>query len=136
MATGEVQGVQGSRRRRVSKHPKDRREDLLAAAEPIFVERGAAAATVSDVTSAAGVAKGTFYLYFASKDHVLAALRQRFVDGFVAQTRFLLEGFDTSEDWWDLALVRRSLSGRSGGRRGHERQSRQSAGARLEPPGP
>lgn len=64
-------------RRRVTKPAEERIEELLDAAERLFAERGIDATTVEDVTRAAGVAKGTFYLYFESKDHVLAALRER-----------------------------------------------------------
>jgi AcrR family transcriptional regulator len=40
------------------------------------------ATTVADVADAAGVAKGTMYLYFDSKDALIAALRARYLDGF------------------------------------------------------
>lgn len=64
-------------RRRVTKRPEERNEELLDAAERLFAERGIDATTVEDITRAAGVAKGTFYLYFGSKEHILAALRER-----------------------------------------------------------
>lgn len=47
-------------------------------------------ATVEDVTRAAGIAKGTFYLYFDSKDHLLGALWERYVDAFVVTTEDVL----------------------------------------------
>jgi AcrR family transcriptional regulator len=55
-----------------------RRDELLAAAEELIVERGLAALTVDDVTGRAGVAKGTFYIYFSAKGELLAALRERY----------------------------------------------------------
>ena len=57
-----------------------RRRDLMDAGERILVRKGIAATTVDDVTRAAGVAKGTFYLYFPSKEDLVAALRQRFTE--------------------------------------------------------
>ena len=48
----------------------------------MLLERGLRAATVADVAEAAGVAKGTMYLYFDSKDALIAALRARYLDGF------------------------------------------------------
>jgi len=60
-----------------------RRGDLLDAAARLFVERGYEATTVEDIARAAGVAKGTFYLYFRTKDQLLTALRQAFVDDLV-----------------------------------------------------
>jgi len=41
-----------------------RRADLLAAARAILAEKGLEAATVSEIVARAGVAQGTFYLYF------------------------------------------------------------------------
>jgi AcrR family transcriptional regulator len=72
-------------RRRVTKPPDERREDLLEAARQVFSTKGLPNATISDVTEAAGVAKGTFYLYFDSKETLLGALKQRFVDDLVDQ---------------------------------------------------
>ena len=55
----------------------DRKEQILAAARAVFDEKGYESATISDVVRRAGVAQGTFYLYFASKrDAVLELARQ------------------------------------------------------------
>jgi AcrR family transcriptional regulator len=59
-----------------------RREELMDAAERLFLDQGIAATSVDDIVAAAGVAKGTFYLHFASKEELLAALQRRFVMGF------------------------------------------------------
>jgi TetR/AcrR family transcriptional regulator, transcriptional repressor for nem operon len=61
-----------------TKPPQERRTDLLDAAQSLVVEKGVAATTLDDVTRRAGVAKGTFYLYFRSKDDLVAALQERF----------------------------------------------------------
>lgn len=50
------------------------RQKLLAAAEEEFGEKGFHGASVSSITRRAGVAQGTFYLYFASKEDALRAL--------------------------------------------------------------
>jgi AcrR family transcriptional regulator len=55
-----------------------RREELLSAARQLFLERGVAATAVEEITARAGVAKGSFYLQFASKEALIEALRQRF----------------------------------------------------------
>jgi AcrR family transcriptional regulator len=57
-----------------------RRAELVSAAASVFADRGAANATVSDIVAEAGVAQGTFYLYFASKDDVILAVAERAVD--------------------------------------------------------
>jgi AcrR family transcriptional regulator len=53
-----------------------RSSEILEAARRIFAKKGFSQATVDDIADAAGVAKGTVYLYFHSKRAVyLAALR-------------------------------------------------------------
>jgi AcrR family transcriptional regulator len=75
-----------AKRKRISKSQEDRREDLLRAGMEVFVGTGFRDATIEEITTAAGVAKGTFYLYFDSKDHLLGALWERYVDAFVHTT--------------------------------------------------
>src|SRR6476646_534797 len=55
----------------------DKRERILTAAERIFARHGFFAAKVSDVAKEAGVADGTIYLYFKSKDDLLISLFER-----------------------------------------------------------
>lgn len=58
-----------------------RRRELVDAAVAVFSTKGVAAASVDDVVQAAGVAKGTFYLYFATKDDAVNAVAARMVEG-------------------------------------------------------
>jgi AcrR family transcriptional regulator len=51
-----------------------RRQEILDAAREEFFERGFHAPTVDDVAARAQVSKGTIYLYFASKEEILAHL--------------------------------------------------------------
>jgi AcrR family transcriptional regulator len=50
------------------------RERLLAAAENVFAELGYPDASIVKITEAAGVAQGTFYLYFSSKQEIFEEL--------------------------------------------------------------
>src|SRR6478735_5146331 len=52
----------------------DKRERILVAAERIFARHGFFAARVSEIAKEAGVADGTIYLYFKSKDDLLISL--------------------------------------------------------------
>lgn len=70
------------RQRPRTKPPEIRREELMDAAQRLFLEKGFAATSVAEIVDAADVAKGTFYLYFQTKDDVLAALRVRFIERF------------------------------------------------------
>lgn len=54
-----------------------RTSEILQAARTVFATHGYAAATVDEIAETAGIAKGTVYLYFSSKqDLFLAALRE------------------------------------------------------------
>lgn len=60
------------------KHPKTqaRHAELLRAAREVFAEKGFDATTVSEIVARAGVAQGTFYLYFPSKISVVKTLAE------------------------------------------------------------
>jgi AcrR family transcriptional regulator len=60
-----------------------RRAEIVSAATAAFAERGIAHTAVSDIVKAAGVAQGTFYLYFKSKDDVVVAVAERIGDVMV-----------------------------------------------------
>jgi AcrR family transcriptional regulator len=57
----------------------ERRAQLVAAARDVFGQKGYHAATVDDITRAAGVAKGTFYLYFEEKREIYYELVRSFL---------------------------------------------------------
>jgi TetR/AcrR family fatty acid metabolism transcriptional regulator len=52
----------------------DKRERILSAAVRVFAKNGFYATRVSEVAKAAGVADGTIYLYFKSKEELLVSL--------------------------------------------------------------
>jgi len=56
----------------------NRREDILKAAREVFKQRGYEKAHVAEIAQRAGVAKGTVYLYFESKQAILDALCDRY----------------------------------------------------------
>jgi AcrR family transcriptional regulator len=68
-----------------------RRAELVDAAQAAFAVRGVANTAVSHIVAAAGVAKGTFYLYFESKDDVLVAVAERVVDGLLEAAEAALD---------------------------------------------
>src|SRR5947209_17611590 len=57
--------------------PGAKRDAILRAAIDVFAERGYFNAQVADVARAAGVAAGTVYLYFKSKDDLLVSIFER-----------------------------------------------------------
>jgi len=65
------------------KEPEVRKSELLDAAQKLFVEKGYAKTTVTDILNVHGLSKGVFYYYFKSKEEVMDAIIQRMVDDMV-----------------------------------------------------
>jgi AcrR family transcriptional regulator len=86
-------------RKRVIKPAEERRADLLDAAMEVFAKRGVADVTVNDITARADVAKGTFYLYFEGKDHVVAGLWERYVSRFLELAEDVIGTRTPRGDW-------------------------------------
>ena len=55
------------------------RTELVDAALAVFATRGVATTSVDHIVEAADVAKGTFYLYFRTKDDAVNAVAERIV---------------------------------------------------------
>ncbi len=65
----------------------DKRGRILDAAVKVFARSGFHATRVSEVAKAAGVADGTIYLYFASKEELLVSLFEDRVDKLLSFMR-------------------------------------------------
>jgi len=96
----ESSGVTSPAPRPRVRAPQNRRAELLDAAERLFLQKGVAQTSVDDITTGAQVSKGTFYLYFSSREELLGALRERFIQGFCQRV--------------DAAVRRRTASGEKG----------------------
>ncbi len=80
-----------------TKPAAERRKDLLDAGLALFTEHGIARTTVSEIAQRAGVAQGTFYLHFSSKDALLFALQDRFEERIVERARTAVDR--AGPDW-------------------------------------
>jgi TetR/AcrR family fatty acid metabolism transcriptional regulator len=65
----------------------DKRESILRAAIKVFAGRGYFSSKVSDIAREAGIADGTVYLYFKSKDEILHSIFDRAMEEFIAEGR-------------------------------------------------
>jgi AcrR family transcriptional regulator len=104
---------------RSAERRESRRRALVDAAFAVFMDKGVAATSVDDIVEGAGVAKGTFYLYFTTKDDAVDAVAERVVDGVV-------QVFETAAATLGLSPVERLLVlGRSVGQVGAEPNERE-----------
>ena len=67
---------------RITKDSMVRMTEILDAAEELFYARGYHETAISDIVKSIGVAQGTFYYYFKSKDEILEALINRRISEF------------------------------------------------------
>jgi AcrR family transcriptional regulator len=67
-----------------------RRKQILDAATQVFAEKGFHRATVKEIARVAGIADGTIYTYFASKDEVLLAVLDRLNETTERKQQFVL----------------------------------------------
>jgi TetR/AcrR family transcriptional regulator, fatty acid metabolism regulator protein len=74
--------------------PTDKRTAILDAATVVFAKRGFFGAQVADIARGAGIAAGTVYLYFKSKDEILTSLFDRTMREAIAEGRAALADLD------------------------------------------
>ena len=91
----------------ISKH-----ERILAAAIEVIAEHGFFQARVSEIAERAGVADGTIYLYFKSKEEILLAAISNAFESFLDLARAEVQGTgDPRRQLRDLALLHLSSLG-------------------------
>ena len=53
---------------------QERRDEILAAARHLFTAGGGDLPSVADIAKRAGIAKGTLYLYYSTREEIFASL--------------------------------------------------------------
>lgn len=76
----------------------DKREAILRAAIKVFARRGYFNSKVADVAKEAGIADGTVYLYFKSKDEILHSVFDRAMAEFIAEGKRELAELESPKD--------------------------------------
>jgi TetR/AcrR family fatty acid metabolism transcriptional regulator len=75
----------------------DKREAILRAAIKVFARKGYFNSKVADIAAAAGIADGTVYLYFKSKDEILHSIFDRAMREFIAEGKRELAGITAAD---------------------------------------
>ncbi len=63
----------------------DKREAILNAAVSVFAQKGFFNSKVADIAGEAGIADGTVYLYFKSKNEILHSIFDRAMEEFISE---------------------------------------------------
>jgi AcrR family transcriptional regulator len=75
---------------RTVKKPEVRRQEIVAAARELFEKQQYEKTTMKDVMDKLGIAKGTIYHYFTSKEDLLEAVVEQTVDEYVTGVQAIL----------------------------------------------
>ena len=93
---------------RRAREKENRRRSILDAARAVFFESGFQLATVDDVAARAEVSKGTVYLYFESKETILAHL---LLEGLEELVAVLEDAYAAGRDIAPVERLRRLAMG-------------------------
>ncbi|MGV8979693.1 TetR/AcrR family transcriptional regulator [Clostridium sp.] len=63
---------------RIVKEAEERRKEILDAADELFCQKGFDGTSTSDIHEKVGIARGTLYYHFKSKESIMDALIQRY----------------------------------------------------------
>lgn len=92
IAVGPMPATATARHTPRSQHAGDKRALILKAATKLFARRGFFNTQVADVAREAGIAAGTVYLYFRSKDDLLISIFERTMHEGLEAARQALAG--------------------------------------------
>lgn len=75
----------------------DKHEAILRAAVKVFAQKGYFNSKVADIAGEAGIADGTVYLYFKSKEEILHSIFDRAMEEFIAEGKSEIAGIEEAE---------------------------------------
>lgn len=87
--TGQKTGRTGTVR--VVKEAAERRNEILDVAEELFVTKGYDKTSTNDILERVGIARGTLYYHFSSKEEILNAMIERINDSLFSKARAIAE---------------------------------------------
>ena len=76
---------------RIVKTAEDRKNEILDVAEQLFVEKGYDNASTNDIIARIGIARGTLYHHFSSKEEILDAIIDRMTRESIESARMIVK---------------------------------------------
>lgn len=87
----------------MEKRQGDKYFQILNSAKKIIAQKGLEKTTISDIVKEAGLAQGTFYLYFSSKNAVVSAIAEEHLRTFFSKVKEKSQ--DSTSLWESLQLI-------------------------------
>jgi|SRR5574344_1419533 AcrR family transcriptional regulator len=75
----------------ISKNADERRTEILDSATKLFAEKGYDSTSVTDIMNEVGIAKGTLYYHFKSKEEILDGIIERIKETLISNAKLVLE---------------------------------------------
>jgi AcrR family transcriptional regulator len=72
---------------RIVKNPEERKKEIMDTAGQFFLTKGYEETSVNMIVEHLNIAKGTFYYYFKSKEEILGAILEDYLEQFAQQIR-------------------------------------------------
>lgn len=79
-----------------SKEAEERKKEILDVAEELFTAKGYESTSTTDILERVGIARGTLYYHFKSKEEILDALIDRIIQGMVSNIHLALSDKTTA----------------------------------------
>ncbi len=85
-----VDSCKGTVKMRIVKTAEERKNEILDIAEQLFAEKGYDHASTNDIINKIGIARGTLYHHFGSKEEILDALVERMTRDSISRARIIV----------------------------------------------
>lgn len=69
------------------KNPEERKNEILDAADMLFTQKGFDGTSTNDILEAVGIARGTLYYHFKSKEDIMDSLIDRYSTGLLTKAK-------------------------------------------------
>lgn len=80
----------------MTKNSIDRKQEILSIAGNLFITKGFDKTTINDILNEAGIAKGTLYYYFKSKEEMMDSLIESYTDDILRRVQTIKEQEESS----------------------------------------
>ena len=76
---------------RITKNPEERKNEIIKAAQKLFIEKGFMKTKVNAIVKSIGVSQGVFYYYFSSKDEIIDEIVDKYIKQIINNTADIIE---------------------------------------------